>query len=84
MVITNTGRAPINGWTLNFAFSGNQHITNGWGGRFSQRGNQVTVTDAGYNAQISAGSSVNLGFLGTWSGNNPNPTSFTLNGVQCH
>jgi serine/threonine protein kinase len=84
MVITNTGRAPINGWTLNFAFPGNQHITSGWGGRFSQRGNQVTVTDAGYNAQISTGSSVNLGFLGTWSSNNSNPTSFTLNGVQCH
>jgi len=83
MVITNTGSRPINGWTLTFTFPANQHITNGWNGRFLQQGNQVIVSDNGYNAPMPAGSSASLGFLGTWSGSNPSPTSFALNGVQC-
>jgi hypothetical protein len=83
MVVTNTGSATINGWTLAFSFPGTQHITNGWNGRFTQMGNHVVITDNGYNAPIPAGSSATLGFLGTWFGSNPSPTSFTLNGMQC-
>ncbi len=31
LAITNTGNQPINGWSLAFAFGGDQKITNAWG-----------------------------------------------------
>ncbi len=83
ITITNTGTTTINGWTLKFTFPGNQQVTQGWNGVFSQSGNQVTITNASYNATIAPNSSVNPGFNGSWSGSNPNPTAFTLNGTAC-
>jgi endo-1,4-beta-xylanase len=80
IVITNNGTA-INGWTLKFSFPGSQQITTLWNGQVTQSGSQVTITNASYNAAIAAGGSVSLGFNGVWSGSNPSPTSFTLNGA---
>lgn len=81
--ITNTGSTAISSWTLKFPFPGSQQITQGWNGNFSQQGNQVTVQNMSYNGSISPGGSTSLGFNGTWTGSNPNPTSFTLNGATC-
>jgi hypothetical protein len=82
-IINNTG-APVNGWTLAFAFPGNQTITNIWSGTYTQSGASVTVKDAGYNANIPAnGGSVNFGFNLNYSGTNAKPTGFTLNGTVC-
>jgi glucuronoarabinoxylan endo-1,4-beta-xylanase len=83
LTLTNTGTTAINGWTLAFTFPGSQQVTQGWNGIFSQQGSKVTVTNASYNSSLPAGSSVNPGFNGTWSGSNPSPTSFTLNGAIC-
>jgi len=73
----------INGWTLKFTFPGNQQVTQGWNGVYSQSGNQLTITNASYNGTISPSGSVNPGFNGGWSGSNLNPTAFTLNGASC-
>lgn len=81
VTITNNGSTAINGWTLKFTFPGSQQITSLWNGQVTQSGSQVTVTDAGYNATIPAGGSVSFGFNGSWSGSNPAPTAFTLNGA---
>jgi mannan endo-1,4-beta-mannosidase len=81
IAITNNGSTAINGWTLKFTFPGTQQITQLWNGQFTQSGNQVTITNLGYNGTIAPGSSVSFGFNGSWSGSNPNPTSFTLNGA---
>lgn len=83
VTITNTGTTAINGWTLQFTFPGNQQITQGWNGVFTQAGANVTVTNASYNATLAGGASVSPGFNGSWSGSNPSPTAFTLNGVSC-
>ena len=83
LTITNTSSSTLNGWTLKFTFPGNQQVTQGWTGVFAQSGANVTVTNASYNATIAAGSSVNPGFNGSWSGSNPSPTGFTLNGSAC-
>jgi len=83
IVIANTGSTSVNGWTLVFVFPGSQQVTQAWNSTFSQSGNQVTLKDAGYNATIAPGSSANPGFNATWSGSNPNPTAFTLNGSAC-
>ncbi len=80
ITITNNSSTTINGWQLQFAFPGTQQVTQGWNGVFSQSGANVTVTNASYNSTIAPGQSVSLGFNGSWSGSNPSPTAFTLNG----
>jgi cellulase/cellobiase CelA1 len=80
--VTNLGD-PLSSWTLRWAFPGSQHVDSGWNGTFSQAGNLVTVANAPYNAALGTGASVLPGFNGSWSGSNPAPTAFTLNGVAC-
>lgn len=82
VTVTNLGD-PLSSWTLKWAFPGTQRVDSGWNGNFSQSGNQVTVTNAPYNGSLGTGASVVPGFNGTWSGSNPAPTAFTLNGVSC-
>ncbi|KQY23486.1 1,4-beta-xylanase [Cellulomonas sp. Root485] len=81
--ITNLGSA-INGWTLTWAFPGNQTITQAWSTTATQSGNQVTAKNVGYNPQIPAGGTIEFGFNGAYSGSNPSPTSFSLNGTVCN
>jgi xyloglucan-specific exo-beta-1,4-glucanase len=83
ITLTNTGSSAINGWSLVFTFPGSQQVTQGWNGVFVQSGSKVTVTNASWNSTLAANSSVNPGFNGSWSGSNPAPTSFQLNGTTC-
>ncbi|MDA0564716.1 glycoside hydrolase family 6 protein [Streptomonospora sp. S1-112] len=80
--ITNLGDA-LNSWELEWEFSGDQRIGNGWNGSFSQSGRAVTVTNANYNGTLATNGSAQIGFNGTFSGENEVPESFTLNGVVC-
>jgi len=83
VTITNTGSSAVNGWTLKFTFPCDQKITSGWNGTPSQSGENVTITNASYNATIAAGASTSLGFQGTWTSSDAAPTAFTLNGNSC-
>ncbi len=83
ITISNASSTAIQGWTLAFAFPGNQQITSGWNGVFVQQGKQVSVQNASYNATIGGNSSISIGFNASWSGRNDSPTAFTLNGRQC-
>ncbi len=81
--ITNTGD-PLTSWSLGFAFPGSQQVSNGWQGRFTQSGQNVTVANESYNGNLGTGASVTVGFNGTFSGTNANPTAFSLNGTTCN
>lgn len=81
--IKNTGAAALSGWTLAWAFPNSQSITQLWGASYTQSGANVSASNLSWNANIASGSSVNLGFLATWSGSNAKPSSFTLNGSSC-
>jgi beta-glucosidase len=83
VTVTNSGAAAVNGWTLRFAFPGNQQVTQGWEGTWSQSANQVTAVNASWNGTINAGASVTVGFNASYTGSNPAPTAFTLNGAAC-
>jgi hypothetical protein len=49
-----------------------------------QSGASVSATNLSNNATIAAaGGSVNFDFLGSWSGTNTKPTTFTVNGKTC-
>src|SRR5882724_7373683 len=81
--ITNNS-APVTSWTLGFGFSGNQMVSNGWNGTWTQSGQNVTVQSAAWNGSLATGGKVNIGFTANMSGTNTNPMAFTLNGVACN
>ena len=82
--ITNTGTTAITAWTLQWIFTGNQQISNLWGGVASAQGENVTVTNASYDGSIPAGGTVSgIGFTANSTGTNAVPTSFAINGQVC-
>ncbi len=81
--ITNTGSTATNGWTLTYSYSGNQRLSQGWNGQWSQSGQTVTVRDTGWNGAIAPNATVSTGANFTYSGTNAAPTSFSVNGVAC-
>jgi endoglucanase len=83
LTITNTSTTTLNGWVLAFTFPGSQKITQGWSGVFAQQGSAVTISNASYSSTLAAGATVNPGFNGSWTGSNPSPTAFSLNGKMC-
>ncbi|MFC0002574.1 glycosyl hydrolase [Micromonospora siamensis] len=83
VIVTNTTATAVNGWTVGWAFPGNQVIGDMWNATKTQSGANATATNVSYNASIPAGGSVNFGFNVTFSGANPAPTAFTLNGAAC-
>ena len=84
ITISDTGSSTLNGWTLTFTFPATQSVTQGWNGTFTSQGENITVTNLSYNGTIAPAGSTSLGFNGTWSGSNPAPTAFTINGTTCN
>ncbi|MEW2255953.1 glycoside hydrolase family 48 protein [Streptomyces sp. NPDC047869] len=83
LTLTNRGTSAIDGWTLTYGYSGNQKLSNGWNGSWSQSGQTVTVKNASYNGTIAAGAAVSTGAQFTYSGTNTAPASFAVNGTTC-
>ncbi|GAA2504872.1 cellulase family glycosylhydrolase [Streptomyces gobitricini] len=75
---------PVSGWTLKWTWAdGGQKVNQGWNGTWSQSGSEVSVTNTDWNRTLATGGSADLGFTGTFTGANPKPVAFTLNGVAC-
>jgi endoglucanase len=83
IALTNTGGTAWTGWALAFAFGANQKVTQGWSAQWSQTGTQVTATNQSWNGSVAPGGTISLGFNGSYSGSNPKPTAFTVNGTTC-
>jgi len=85
VTITNTGSSAVNGWTLRFAFTAGQRVTDGWSATWSQPSGSanVSATNLSWNAVIAPGVSVGIGFNGSHTGSNPAPAGFTLNNASC-
>lgn len=84
VTVHNDSMTPIDGWELDWAFSGGERVSNAWGGTATQSGTAVTVANAPWNATIGHHNSVTFGFVGATSGGSPTvPTSFSLNGAAC-
>ncbi|MFJ7625225.1 cellulase family glycosylhydrolase [Streptomyces sp. NPDC097595] len=81
--VTNLGDA-VNGWQLKFTLPGSgQKVVQGWNATWSQSGSTVTAAGIDWNKNLATGGTADLGFVGGFSGANPAPTGFTLNGVAC-
>ncbi len=85
VVVANTSTAPISPWRLAFSFPAGQRVTNGWGAAWNQPAGsaEVTAGNLDHNKAIAPGSSVQIGFNGSWTGANPPPAAFTLNNNPC-
>ena len=80
--ITNLGD-PLTSWTLTWSFGVGQTVTQAWNTSLTQSGSAVTARNVSYNGSIGTNGSTSFGFNGSWTGSNPVPSSFALNGVAC-
>ncbi|MGC1211031.1 MAG: glycoside hydrolase family 6 protein [Micromonospora sp.] len=75
---------PVSAWNLGFTFpDSGQKVVSGWSAKWSQSGQNVTAQNESWNGVLAGGASTTIGFNGAWSGSNPKPTQFTLNGTVC-
>jgi hypothetical protein len=81
--VTNTGTAPISGWSIGFTFPGDQTITSAWNAAITQSGSTVTAADLAYNRVLNPAAATSFGLQGTWHTSDAPPTGFTLNGRTC-
>ena len=82
VAITNLGDA-VDSWTLTWTYGAGQTVTQAWNTTLTQSGAAVTARNVSYNGAIPTNGTVSFGFNGSWTGSNPDPTSFALNGVGC-
>ncbi|MEU9985038.1 glycoside hydrolase family 6 protein [Streptomyces sp. NPDC050856] len=83
VTVTNTGD-PLSSWTLEWAYAGDQRITQHWNAAVSQTGASVTARNVSYNGALATGASTSFGFNASYSGGNAVPATFKLNGVTCN
>ena len=83
ITITNEGSA-LTSWTLTYSYAGNQALTQGWSGNWTQSGQNVTVTNASWNGALATGASTQIGANFSYSGTNTAPTAFSINGTACN
>ncbi|RAO31904.1 Cellulase [Micromonospora noduli] len=82
VAITNLGD-PLSSWTLTWSYGAGQTVTQAWNTSLTQSGSAVTAKNVSYNGGVPANGTVSFGFNGSWTGSNPDPASFALNGVTC-
>ncbi|KWV31253.1 cellulose-binding domain-containing protein [Micromonospora rifamycinica] len=80
--LTNLGD-PLTAWTATWTFGAGQRVDQGWNATFNQNGSSVSAANAGYNGSVGTNGTVSFGFNGSWTGSNPVPTTFAVNGVTC-
>src|SRR3954469_9187361 len=80
--ITNLGD-PLSSWALTWSYGAGQTVTQAWNTSLTQSGSAVTAKNVSYNGSVATNGTTSFGFNGSWTGSNPTPTSFALNGVTC-
>lgn len=83
VTVTNTGTAPVSGWTVGFTFPGDQVVTGAWNAAVTQSGAAVVATNLAYNRVLNPGAATSFGLQGTWHTSDAPPTAPTLNGRAC-
>ena len=82
VTIKNLGDA-LTSWSLVWSYPAGQTVTQAWNTALTQNGSTVTARNAGYNGSVGTNATVSFGFNGAWTGTNPVPTGFSLNGTAC-
>jgi Cellulose binding domain len=79
ITVTNSASA-ITAWTLQYTYAGNQQLSDGWDGDWSQNAETVTVSNASWDGTLAAGASTTIGANFTYSGTNATPASISCTG----
>lgn len=77
VTVRNTGATTRNGWTVTFAFTNGQVISQLWDGTYTQTGANVTISNAPWNGTLPPNGTATAGFLASWNGANPEPAPIT-------
>ncbi|MFH8484455.1 glycoside hydrolase family 9 protein [Streptomyces longisporoflavus] len=83
VTVKNTGPTSVAGWKLSWTYPAGQRVTNAWNATVTQEGTTVVASNADWNRTIEPGATASFGVQGSYSGTNPAPTAFTLNGTAC-
>ncbi|WP_234986507.1 glycoside hydrolase family 6 protein [Demequina sp. NBRC 110055] len=62
--VTVTANTPVSGWTVAVSLPDGTRIVDQWTGEFSATSGSLSVSDAGWNGPLEAGSSATFGFTG--------------------
>ncbi|WP_277209409.1 glycoside hydrolase family 6 protein [Isoptericola croceus] len=82
VTVTNLGD-PVPSWQLAWTAAPGQSVTQAWNAEVTQSGTSVAASGVAWNADLATDATASFGFIGTWSGSNPVPSTFTLDGVPC-
>jgi endo-1,4-beta-xylanase len=83
VTLTNTSAADVSRWQLTWSYGNGQKVTTAWDATPGQYGSVVSIKHPSWKPGLPAGKSATFGVLGLWSGANPAPNAFTLNGTPC-
>jgi hypothetical protein len=81
--ITNAGTSAVTAWTLAFRLPAGTSITSFWNGVFTEQRGQVTVRNASWDATITPGHSVSVGFETSSAGQPALPAGCTIDNSPC-
>ena len=76
-ITVTAGASGLSGWSVGWAFPGNQKITGMWNASFRQSGASVTAGNMFYNGTLAARASTTFGFNANVTGTNAAPASFS-------
>ncbi|MEV0808277.1 serine/threonine-protein kinase [Micromonospora sp. NPDC050200] len=82
LTLTNTGARELRGWTMSFAFPGQQTVTTA-GPTVRQEGRTVRVTPAAGRESLVPGASEKIALSGRYTGGNPLPLTFKVGEDAC-
>lgn len=77
------GDTPLNGWTVEWTYPGDQRITNAWNAQVTQTGAAVTAVNMPYNGSVPAGGTVEFGVQGTYATSSAPPTDIVIRSAGC-
>jgi endoglucanase len=83
VTVNNTASAAVEGWEVSWTYPGTQRVTSAWNATVTQNGTVVVARNADWNRTIAPGASASFGLQGTFTGSNPAPSAFALNGTMC-
>ncbi|WFE25300.1 cellulose binding domain-containing protein [Solwaraspora sp. WMMD791] len=83
ITITNNCATAVTGWKLVLTLPAGETVQQGWNANWTLEGKTLTATPTTWNNVIAAGRSVEIGYVGAWTGGRPQDPGCTINGDPC-
>ncbi|MFV2083552.1 cellulose binding domain-containing protein [Micromonospora sp. LOL_021] len=83
ITITNACATAVTGWKLVLTLPAGETVQQGWNANWTLDGTTLTAAPTTWNNIIAAGRSVEIGYVGAWTGDRPQDPGCTINGDPC-